>query len=91
MTGNVAQAIADDVAWQSTLRGAREALRPGGHLVFETRDPAQQAWTEWNRADSHRVTAIAGVGAVETWVDLVEVSGPLVSFRATYVFPTARP
>ena len=87
MTGNVAQAIADDVAWQSTLRGAREALRPGGHLVFETRDPAQQAWTEWNRADSHRVTAIAGVGAVETWVDLVEVSGPLVSFRATYVFP----
>ena len=87
MTGNVAQAITDETAWYGTLRGAREALRPRGHLVFETRDPAQRAWTEWNRADSHRVTEIAGVGAVETWVELLELGPPLVTFRWTYVFP----
>jgi SAM-dependent methyltransferase len=87
MTGNVAQAITNEADWHGTLRGARKALRGGGQLVFETRDPAQQAWTEWNRADSHCVTEIAGVGAVETWVDLLAVSGPLVSFRGTYVFP----
>lgn len=86
MTANVAQAIVAPHTWERTLQGAREALRPGGHLVFETRDPAKRAWETWNRAASHRVTEIQGVGAVESWVELVEVSGPLVTFRWTYVF-----
>ncbi|MEU0056461.1 SAM-dependent methyltransferase, partial [Streptomyces sp. NPDC006334] len=29
---------------------------------------------------------ISGVGPVESWVRLIEVSGPLVTFRWTYVF-----
>lgn len=63
-----------------------EALRPGGHFVFETRVPAYRAWQDWNRETSHTVTQIEGVGAVETWVDVTEVSGPLVTFRWTWVF-----
>ncbi|MFK4184144.1 class I SAM-dependent methyltransferase [Streptomyces sparsogenes] len=86
MTANVAQQIVDPDAWRGTLRGAYEALRPGGHLVFETRDPAKRAWEEWNREDSYRVTEIPGVGAVESWVEVFEVAGPLVSFRWHYVF-----
>ncbi|MGW0775413.1 class I SAM-dependent methyltransferase [Streptomyces sp. NPDC002835] len=86
MTANVAQAVVDPGTWQRTLRGARQALRAGGRLVFETRDPARRAWEEWNRESSHAVTEIPGVGAVESWVRLTEVSGPLVSFRWTYVF-----
>ncbi|MGW0069146.1 class I SAM-dependent methyltransferase [Streptosporangium sandarakinum] len=86
MTANVAQAIADPQTWQKTLRGAYEALRPGGHLVFETRDPAGRAWEEWTREFSYRVTEIPGVGSVESWVQLIEVSLPLVKFRWTYVF-----
>ncbi|MEV7340845.1 class I SAM-dependent methyltransferase [Streptomyces sp. NPDC093544] len=88
MTANVAQAIVDPRAWQRTLRGAYEALRPGGHLVFETRDPARRAWEEWNRERSYSVTEIPGIGAVESWVQLIEVSWPLVTFRWTYVFAT---
>jgi len=87
MTGNVAQAIVDEDDWHATLDGIHAALVPGGVLVFETRVPARQAWLEWNRAASHSVTDIAGVGPVETWVDLEEVSGPLVRFRWTYEFP----
>lgn len=86
MTANVAQAIVDSSDWKGTLRGAHDALSPGGHLVFETRDPAHRAWQEWNRAASYRVTEIRGVGAVESWVELTDVSGPLVSFRGTWVF-----
>jgi SAM-dependent methyltransferase len=86
MTGNVAQAIVDHSDFEGTLRGVYDALRPSGHLVFETRDPARLAWQEWNRAASHRITEIDGVGAVETWVDLMDVRGPLVTFRWTWVF-----
>ncbi|MEV4442749.1 class I SAM-dependent methyltransferase [Streptomyces sp. NPDC049577] len=86
MTANVAQAIVDAGAWQETLRRAYASLRPGGRLVFETRDPAGRAWEEWNRERSYRVTEIPGVGAVESWVRVTDVTGPLVTFRWTYVF-----
>jgi SAM-dependent methyltransferase len=89
MTANVAQAIVAPDAWQQqTLTRAYEALRPDGYLVFETRDPAARAWQTWNRASSHRVTPIPEVGAVESWVEPVEVNMPLVTFRWNHVFAT---
>jgi hypothetical protein len=86
ITGNAAQAIVDPEDWKSALRRVYDVLRPGGHLVFETRDPEKRAWKEWNRADSYSVTEIQGVGIVESWVEVTDLKGPLVSFRATYVF-----
>jgi SAM-dependent methyltransferase len=86
MTGNVAQAIVEPADWQATLRGVYDALRPGGHLVFETRDPAFRAWKEWNREASYRRVDVPGVGVVENWIELTDVSGPLVNFRTTFVF-----
>lgn len=86
MTANVAQAVADPEAWRATLRGVFKALAPGGRLVCETRDPARRAWEGWTRERSHRVTRVPGTGDVESWVDLVSVTPPLVTFRWTYVF-----
>lgn len=86
MTANVAQAIADPADWTATLRAVHATLRPGGRLVFETRDPAFRAWRLWNRADSYTITHVDGVGAVENWVDLIDVNLPLVTFRGTWVF-----
>src|SRR5262245_26390800 len=48
MTGNVAQAIVHGADWDATLRRIHDAVRPGGHLVFETRDPAPEGWREWH-------------------------------------------
>jgi SAM-dependent methyltransferase len=87
MTGNVAQAIVDPSDWDGTLRSVHEALRPGGHLVFETRDPAREAWREWTRDTSHSLDEIDNLGVVENWADLVDVSLPVVTFRWTLVFP----
>jgi SAM-dependent methyltransferase len=86
MTANVAQVFLTDAEWAATLRAAHAALRPDGRLVFETRDPAAKAWLEWNRERSYLRTVVPGVGAVQTWEDLLDVSGDLVSFRSTVVF-----
>lgn len=86
MTGNVAQAIVDETDWSGTLRGVHKALRHGGYLVFETRDPAFEGWREWHDT-SHTYTEIEGVGVVEHWGELTNVSLPLVTFRWTFVFP----
>ena len=86
MTGNVAQVFVADDEWAAVLAAAAGALRPGGRLVFETRDPARRAWLEWNRADSHVRAVVPGAGVVETWHEVTDVSGELVSFRTTHVF-----
>lgn len=86
MTANVAQVFLTDGEWASTLRGVHAALRPGGHLVFETRDPARQAWRAWTRERSCRRTVIPGAGTVEAWSELTDVSGALVSFRFIVAF-----
>ncbi|GAA2142047.1 class I SAM-dependent methyltransferase [Nocardioides koreensis] len=86
MTANVAQVFVTDEDWAATLNAVHAALRPGGHLVLETRDPAAEAWREWDREHTHARADVDGVGGVETWCDLTDVSGDLVSFRWTVVF-----
>ena len=72
--------------WAETLAAVRGALRPGGRLVFESRDPARKAWLDWTRDHTYRRVAIPGAGPVETWIDLTDVQGNLVSFRTSFVF-----
>jgi SAM-dependent methyltransferase len=86
MTGNVAQVFLTDEDWARTLRAIRAALRPGGHLVFETRRPGRRAWEEW-AADVTPVTfEIPGTGPVERRLEVTEVHLPFVSFRYTFRF-----
>jgi len=86
MTGNVAQVFVTDQEWAETLDALHAALNPGGHLVFETRVPEREAWREWTRERTHDVTDVDEVGPVETWTEVTDVAGELVTFRATWVF-----
>ena len=86
MTGNVAQVFVTDREWGAALRSAYASLRPGGRLVFETRDPAAKAWLEWNRAGSLSRAEVPGVGMVQSWAEVFAVHADLVSFRSTFVF-----
>ncbi len=85
MTGNVAQVFVHDAEWSTTLAGSRGALRAGGHLVFETRDPASRGWEQWTRGQSI-CTSDTVAGRVEHWVELTDVELPLVSFRHSFRF-----
>src|SRR5258707_2290862 len=86
MTGNVAQVFVTDEEWMAALRACRAALSADGRLVFEVRDPAKEAWKGWNREQSYQAIEAPGIGMVESWVELVHVQLPLVSFRHIFVF-----
>ena len=86
MTGNVAQVFLTDEAWLATLRGIRRALRPLGHLVFETRDPARRAWKRWTPRLTKVVVDMPDIGPVESWEEVTAVDGPFVTFRSMTVF-----
>ena len=86
MTGNVAQVFVTDDDWVATLRAIRRALRPGGHLVFESRVPEDRSWRRWSPEESHTRVHTPGAGTVDSWVEVTDVQGPLVSFRSTFLF-----
>lgn len=56
MTGNVAMHILG-IDWGAALADIARGLRPGGVLAFESRNPAAEAWRNWNDAEQERDTA----------------------------------
>lgn len=86
MTANVAQVFLTDEEWKETLLAVRAVLRPGGRLVFETRNPKAQAWLKWNRENTYKRVDIPNCGIVEGWVEVTDVHNSFVSFRWTYLF-----
>lgn len=86
MTGNVAQAIVEELDWSRTLGAVRRCLCTGGHLVFETRRPDRRGWQEWTRKQSETLTEVPGYGSIRHWVQLTGVDLPLVTFEAVRVF-----
>ncbi len=86
MTANVAQVFLSEDDWSETIQAIHAALKPGGRLTFETRNPAKRAMLGWTRELTETVTMIPNIGEVTGWCDLVSVDGPFVSFRWTYVF-----
>ena len=79
MTGNVAQIFLDDAEWTATLADLARAVRPGGHLAFESRNLVARGWESWIPEHSRSVSATP-FGPVEEWLTLDRVDLPLVSF-----------
>ena len=63
-------------------------LRPGGRLVFETRDPEYRAWERWTEETTRTTTNLPGVGPVTEWVQVTDVvdDGRFVTFESPNVF-----
>jgi SAM-dependent methyltransferase len=83
LSGNVVQVITDDRALLATFAAIRRALRPGGRLVFDSRNPAARCWTRWTPRDSHRTLH----GGVQVWYANTRADGDRVGFETHYRFP----
>ena len=86
MTGHVAQIIRDDEVWSATLAAIRKALRPGGRVAFESRNPLAREWTAWTPQASRRRVRDAVFGPVEVWFQGTRVEGDLVRYEIRYLF-----
>jgi SAM-dependent methyltransferase len=86
MTGHVAQVFLDDDEWAETLRQVASALRPGGHLAFESRNPVAETWTEWNPVSTLATLALPSGETYDSWLEVTDVRPGLVSFLGHNVF-----
>lgn len=86
MTANVAMFIAEDAQWATALYALGTAVKPGGHLVFESRIPAAHAWERWTREQTWHTTDVPGEGQVEAWVEVSGISWPRVGIRNSFAF-----
>lgn len=85
LSGHVAQFFLTDGSWREALAHLRHALRTGGVLAFETRNPAAREWETWTSAN-RRMTADPRAGAIETWTEVDGVDRGLVSCTLHYRF-----
>lgn len=85
MTGNVAQVFLGLDELEAVFDDCARGLRPGGHLVFETRDPAARAWEEWSQQPP-RTLNVEGIGEVTVTSNVGQVDLPFVSFTHLYRF-----
>lgn len=84
MSGNVAQHIGSG-DWERTLADIHHALRPGGRLAFESRNPLDRAWLGWTR-DMTLGSRDTATGRLTEWMEVFDVSGPAVTFQAHNLF-----
>jgi SAM-dependent methyltransferase len=85
MSGHVAQFFLTDDSWRSALSALRGALRPGGHLAFETRNPEVREWESWT-PDRRRIVHHPTLGAIERWPEVHNVRAGIVSYTIHNLF-----
>jgi SAM-dependent methyltransferase len=85
MTGHVAQFFLSDESWHAALAALRAALRQGGRLAFESRNPAARDWNSWTR-DARRPADDPVAGRVEMWCEFHHERGGVVSCSNHYAF-----
>lgn len=92
MTGHVAQFHLENEYWSSSLKSIYNSLRPGGYLVFESRNPAVQPWVnkkdhiDWHSSTSPHKAIDPIAGPLETWSEPVKIDDERVIFEGHYLF-----
>ncbi|MGY0231529.1 class I SAM-dependent methyltransferase [Longispora urticae] len=84
-TGNSIMHIGDGEL-PATLAALAGALRPGGVLAFESRDPRYREWEHWT-PDATYGERTTPFGLLKEWIDVTGVSDGRVVFDAHNVFP----
>lgn len=91
MMGHVAQYFVDDEDWAQLLAQTNRLLAPGGHLAFETRNPAIDWASRWTRGASETTYPHPRGGEFTSWVETQSVTGPPTSYTMVHQGNTVLP
>jgi SAM-dependent methyltransferase len=85
MTGHVAQFFLTDESWGIALTGLHDALRTGGTLAFESRNPGAREWEHWTRA-ARSSAEDPDAGRITYWTQFEDLDDRVVSYTIHYAF-----
>jgi SAM-dependent methyltransferase len=86
MTSHVAQFFVTDRAFATALADLSRVVRPGGRLIFDSRDPADRRWEKWNPVDALRIVDLPDGGWCRMWPTGTSVVDGAVSGTQHYEF-----
>jgi SAM-dependent methyltransferase len=84
-TGNAIMHVSPEEL-PAVLRSIAGALRLGGTVSFESRNPAVREWERWTPETTYGERATP-VGQLREWIEVTEAGGGRVVFDAHNVFP----
>lgn len=95
MEGHVAQYFLARADWEAVLSHAFRALRPGGHLAFEVRNPAALELDAWDPESTRETQPHPDGGEFTSWLEIVRVTedpaeGALITARGHNILPDSR-
>ncbi len=86
MTSHVAQFFLDDKDWRAMLRASHEALKIGGHIVFDIRRLSRPPFDGWPTEDNRRKFKNTIAGPVEWWFKTLEIKDERLQYELHYFF-----
>jgi len=93
MTGHVAQFHLTDKAWNRAIDGIYRALKTGGYLVFESRNPNIRFWepgkaqASWQSSKENPfITNDKVYGEVRSWIEFVSFESNTLEYKLHYYF-----
>ncbi|MGJ9373054.1 class I SAM-dependent methyltransferase [Nesterenkonia sp. CF4.4] len=95
MEGHVAQYFLSRADWESVLGHAFRALKPGGHLAFEARNPSALELDAWDPDSTRETQPHPDGGEFTSWMEIAKVTedpdeGTLITARAHNLLPGSR-
>jgi SAM-dependent methyltransferase len=85
LTGHAFQVFLTDADQRAVLSTIARHLAPAGRFVFDTRNPAAEAWRGWTPERSRRRFEAPGLGTVEAWNEAEhDASSGIVTYRTHY-------
>lgn len=95
MVGHVAQYFLHRSEWDQVLAEAFRALRPGGWLAFESRNPAALELDAWDEESTRETQPHPGGGEFTSWLEVLSIEpddddGDLITCRAHSIMPDGR-
>lgn len=91
MMGHVAQYFVADDAWAEVLAQTHRFLTEGGHLAFETRNPAIDWSARWTKESSTTVLPHPSGGEFTSWNEVQSITGTPGSYTIVHQGNTVLP